>query len=88
MTTHGNLFGEQHVSARNAMDRPGPSVFLYHATLDDDAPFEQRAPYRAALDAAGDLDALFLTHGHITGLFADGAIRVDAALSSLNHFLR
>jgi acetyl esterase/lipase len=70
--------------------RPGhPPVFQYHATLDDYVPFEQAQGYRAALDAAGIPNELFVIHGHghITGFFADGKA-VQAALDFLDRHLR
>lgn len=69
---------------------PGhPPVFQYHATLDDYVPFSQAENYRAALDAAGVPNELFIIHGHghISGFFADGKA-VQAALDFLDRYLR
>ena len=72
-----------HVSAGD------PPVFLYHAGLDRLVPIDQAERYKAALDAAGVVNELFVIrgHGHITGFFFDGAA-VDAALEFLDRYLR
>jgi acetyl esterase/lipase len=66
-----------------------PPVFQYHATLDGYVPFEQAEAYRAALDAAGVPNELFIIHGHghISAFFADGKA-VEAALAFLDRYLR
>jgi acetyl esterase/lipase len=72
-----------HVSAGD------PPVFLYHAGFDRLVPLGQAERYKAALDAAGVKNELFVIrgHGHITGFFFDGAA-VDAALAFLDRYLR
>ena len=72
-----------HVSAGD------PPVFIYHAGLDRLVPIEQAERYKAALDAAGIPNELFIERGreHITGFFFDGAA-VDAALEFLDRHLR
>ena len=71
------------------VDAGDPPVFIYQATLDRLVPQEQADRYKAALDAAGVTNELFLIrgHGHISGFFADGAA-VDAALEFLDRHLR
>ena len=66
-----------------------PPVFLYHAGFDRLVPIDQAERYRAALDAAGVPNELFVIrgHGHISGFFFDGAA-VDAALEFLDRHLR
>lgn len=66
-----------------------PPVFIYQATLDNYVPFEQATRYKAALDAAGVTNELFIIrgHGHISAFFADGAA-VEAALEFLDRYLR
>ena len=70
--------------------KPGDApVFKYHATLDGYVPFEQATRYRAALDAAGVPNELFVIkgHGHITAFFADDEA-VQSALVFLDRYLR
>lgn len=66
-----------------------PPVFIYQATVDYFVPEEQAHHYKAALDAAGITNELFLLrgHGHISGFFADGDA-VNAALDFLDRYLR
>lgn len=69
--------------------RGDPPVFLYHAGVDRLVPIDQAERYKAALDAAGVPNELFVIrgHGHISGFFFDGAA-VDAALEFLDRHLR
>jgi acetyl esterase/lipase len=69
--------------------RGDPPVFQYHAGFDRLVPIEQAERYKAALDAAGVTNELFVIrgHGHITGFFFDGAA-IDAALEFLDRYLR
>lgn len=71
------------------VDAADPPVFIYQATLDYLVPEEQAVHYKAALDAAGVTNELFLIrgHGHISGFFADGAA-VEASLDFLDRYLR
>lgn len=71
------------------VDADDPPVFQYHATLDGYVPYEQAARYKAALDAAGVRNELFVIrgHGHVSGFFADGDA-VRAALAFLDRYLR
>jgi len=71
------------------IDPSDPPVFQYHATLDDYVPYLQAERYKAALDAAGVKNELFVIrgHGHVSGFFADGDA-VRAALEFLDRYLR
>ncbi len=71
------------------VNKGDPPVFIYHAGLDRLVPIDQAERYKAALDAAGVVNELFVIrgHGHITGFFFDGAA-VDAALAFLDRYLR
>lgn len=66
-----------------------PPVFLYHGTWDQLVPLDQSLDYKAALDAAGVANELYLLRGlgHIAAFLMDGAA-VQRGADFLDRHLR